>query len=397
MNLQILAEYEKLVPALPELVYNNLKKSIKENGQWVPIVINQSGIIIDGHHRFKICEELSIIPRYEQLNFENKLEEKKFVIECNLQRRHLNDFQRAELGIPLLEIEKELAKIRQEKGGLGSNEPKGKSRDIVAKKIGVSSSTFERAKKIIENSDESVKQKLREGNPHTSINKEYKNLQNTINKEKKQAEIRELQVNLPDTITLYNQDFKTAPIKSNSVSLIITDPPYHEKYLHLFKDLSEHASRVLKEGGSLITYCGHFNIGKVIAMMESQGLRYHWIISVIHSGPSASVFGRKILVGWKPMLWFTKGKYDGEFVRDTIQSEFQGKEIHDWAQSTVESDYYIKYLTIENEIVYDPFLGSGTFGISAKLLDRQFIGCEIDSEHFENARRIISQSKKSGV
>jgi DNA modification methylase len=90
------------------------------------------------------------------------------------------------------------------------------------------------------------------------------------------------------------------------------------------------------------------------------------------------------------MLWFTKGKYEGEYVKDMIKSEFQGKELHKWAQSTVESDYYIKYMTMENEIVYDPFMGQGTFGVSAKKLNRQFIGSEIDPAHFETAQRLIS-------
>jgi DNA modification methylase len=49
-------------------------------------------------------------------------------------------------------------------------------------------------------------------------------------------------------------------------------------------------------------------------------------------------------------------------------------------------------MTIENEIVYDPFLGQGTFGISAVKLNRQFIGCEIDPGHFENAQRLISEA-----
>ena len=46
-----------------------------------------------------------------------KLVEKKFVIESNLRRRHLTSFQLVELGIPLLEIEKKLAKKRQVHGG----------------------------------------------------------------------------------------------------------------------------------------------------------------------------------------------------------------------------------------------------------------------------------------
>ena len=198
------------------------------------------------------------------------------------------------------------------------------------------------------------------------------------------------QVNLPKSIQLHNKKFQELKIKNNTVSLIFTDPPYHDKFIHLYDDLGKQASLVLRDGGSLVTYVGQGNIGKVINMMEKHGLKFHWPITVLHAGASASVFGKKVLVAAKIMLWFVKGKYEGEFVRDVIKSEFEGKELHEWAQSTKESDYYIKYMTIENEIVYDPFLGSGTFGISAKRLKRQFIGCEIDKQHFETARRLIS-------
>ena len=71
-------------------------------------------MILDGHHRFQICNELGIEAKFEVKEFPNALLEKKFVIESNLRRRHLNRFQRAKLVLPLLEIEKELARGRQE-------------------------------------------------------------------------------------------------------------------------------------------------------------------------------------------------------------------------------------------------------------------------------------------
>ncbi len=399
MILSINSQYENLVPKLPSSEYELLKKSIKENGLWMPILVNPDGIILDGHHRFQACIELEIPTKHAVREFENKLLEKKFVIECNLKRRQLNDFQIAELGMTLLEIEQELAGKRklehsQSNEPIAANEAKGKAVEKAAKQIGMSRGTFERAKKIIEDAPEEVKQKLRDGNPHTSISKEYQNLVKEQKKEKRHDEIKQLQVNLPEKVTLHNSEFQKTFIEGNSVSLIFTDPPYHDKYLYLYEDLAVHASRVLRDGGSLVTYVGQGNIGKIINMMEAQGLKFHWPITVKHSGPSASVFGKKVLVACKIMLWFVKGKYEGEFVRDFIESEFQGKELHEWAQSTVESDYYIKYMTIENEIVYDPFLGQGTFGISAIKLNRQFIGCEIDVNHFENARRLISNASQ---
>ncbi len=393
MKLVTSTVYAGLVPELTETEYQSLKESISLNGLWIPIIVNKHGVILDGHHRFRVCQELNIQTKHAVREFENDLLEKKFVIECNLKRRHLKEFQKAELGILLLPIEEELAKLTQGKRNdltFDSNDSKVRARDIVAEKVGMSSTTFERAKKIIENAPDEIKQNLRDGK--TTINKEYQQIRKQEKREARQDEIKSLQVNLPETVTLYNQDFQSAPVPENSVSLIITDPPYHEKYLYLYDDLGKHAAKVLRDGGSLICYAGHYAIGRIINMMEKHGLSFHWPIAVIHSGPSASVFGRKILVGYKPMLWFVKGKYTGEFVRDVIQSEFQGKELHEWAQSTKESDYYIKYLTIENEIVYDPFMGQGTFGISAVTQNRQFIGCEIESEHFANAERMISNA-----
>ena len=146
--------------------------------------MNEDLEVLDGHHRYRACTELGIEPDFEVRKFEDKLLEKKFVIEVNLRRRHLNNFQLVELAVPLLEIEKALAKKRQAKGGKnGRNqqlglapddaEPefKAKATELVAKKAGVSTRTFERGKKILEKASEDDKQKLREGK--ASIAKVY--------------------------------------------------------------------------------------------------------------------------------------------------------------------------------------------------------------------------------
>jgi len=113
MILSVNEEYDKLVPKLTSGEYESLKKSIKDDGLWMPIIVNPDGIILDGHHRFKACLELEIPTKHAVREFENKLLEKRFVIECNLKRRQLNDFQKAELGMVLLEIEQELAAKRK--------------------------------------------------------------------------------------------------------------------------------------------------------------------------------------------------------------------------------------------------------------------------------------------
>lgn len=390
-QLLVYKEYENLVPPLPDEEYQSLKESIKQNGLWMPIIVNEKNQILDGHHRYKICKQLGIKLKHAVRKFTTKTEEIIFVGECNLKRRQLTSLQRIDLVRKLEPYYADLAKQNMKPGRGGNiSTPLGKIRDVLGKKADVSGRTYEKGTTVLEKASKGDIDKINNGDK--TITKVYREIKKEEKKEKRHKELKKLQVNLPDTITLYNQPFQKVSIKDNSVSLIFTDPPYHDKYLNLYKDLAKQAVAVLREGGSLVTYVGQGNIGKVINMMEDQGLKFHWPLTILHSGPSASVWGKKILVSCKIMLWFVKGKYEGGFVRDSIKSEFEGKELHEWAQSTKESDYYIKHMTIENEIVYDPFLGSGTFGISAKKLKRQFIGCEISKEHYETGRRLISNA-----
>lgn len=65
------------------------------------------------------------------------------------------------------------------------------------------------------------------------------------------------------------------------------------------------------------------------------------------------------------------------------------EEIYCWEQSTIKSDYYIKYITRVDSIVLDPMMGPGTTGVSTLSLDRKFIGIEKDKKTYEIARERI--------
>lgn len=49
--------------------------------------------------------------------------------------------------------------------------------------------------------------------------------------------------------------------------------------------------------------------------------------------------------------------------------------------------------TDENDIVLDPFSGTGTTALAAKRLGRQYIGFELDSEYVEITRNKLAQEK----
>ena len=102
-------------------------------------------------------------------------------------------------------------------------------------------------------------------------------------------------------------------IADNSIDLIFTDPPYNEASLSLYGDLAKLADRVLKPGGSLITYVGHYAIFKINDLIRSYSeLVYHWQIIVKHSGSKSRIHARHIWPYYKPLLWYYKPTIDGK-------------------------------------------------------------------------------------
>lgn len=228
-------KYQGIVCDLNQLEYDSLKTDIAKNGVLVPIEINHKKEILDGNHRTKICKELGMEEISVRVHspFDSELEERIFVRKVNLQRRQLNDFQKAEQYNELCKDESELAKQRQvqtiptkgEKGfqplsvpmsvsvshdtnidnsiGLGESAgERGRTRDIMAKQSGLSSATFARAKKIINEGSEELKNKVRQGK--TSIAYAYKSL---VRRDDHQAG------NIP-------------PLPENKYDIIVADPPW---------------------------------------------------------------------------------------------------------------------------------------------------------------------------
>jgi DNA modification methylase len=88
------------------------------------------------------------------------------------------------------------------------------------------------------------------------------------------------------------------------------------------------------------------------------------------------------------MLFFVKGKKSipANFLKDVVYSTAPDKTLHEWEQSPTEAEHVIKALTISrNQIVLDPFMGAGTFGIAALKCRRIFMGIEINPKTYVGA------------
>lgn len=99
--------YQLMPPMEPEQ-YAALKEDIKHKGVVQPIVFDEKGNIVDGHHRFRAFSELLSegvdVPMFERLTLDFHGDESKkieYVLSLNAQRRHLTKDQRRELVIKL--------------------------------------------------------------------------------------------------------------------------------------------------------------------------------------------------------------------------------------------------------------------------------------------------------
>ena len=183
INQKPIIEYQDFVPDIPKEEYEALKNSIKEKDLHLPIIINQNGILLDGHHRYRACTELGIEPRFEVKTFEDEFEEKEFVIEINLKRRQLPEWEKLELALKLEDIYKEKARIRSlsnlrnvkielsmlpndsvdNNNSDNEDNEEGRVVEIVSKKLGLSPRKIYRYKNVMKNGSEAIQEKVKSG------------------------------------------------------------------------------------------------------------------------------------------------------------------------------------------------------------------------------------------
>jgi hypothetical protein len=180
-------------------------------------------------------------------------------------------------------------------------------------------------------------------------------------------------------------------LKDNSVDLVFTDPPYDDDSLPLYEQMGEVAARILKPGGSLITYCGHMQLLDAGVSLRNH-LRFWQPLCCLHpDGPLARLTEFGVIAQFKPMLWFVKGTRSDKhtFVNNVVAGP-QEKDHHEWQQSESDAAYYIEKLSPEGGFVVDFFAGGGTTIVAAHRLRRFAIGYEKSAKHHAAACKRIA-------
>lgn len=424
----------QVMPDLSADEYAELKADIASRGVMVPIEFDESGNVLDGHHRLKICTELGIsdYPKVIRAGMTDQ-EKRTHARKLNMARRQLTQEQRRGLIREQLQEtpEKSDRQIGRELGVAGNTvttqrKEMERTAQIEQLTTTIGADGKERPRQVerrpATNPNSVAKKPTREPSrkPVTVFNptrREEKAIQNpdvvekmadtgksvlaaekqVRREEKEERKSYTLDSEIPDGLfSLYTADIRDGlpQIADNSVDYIITDPPYPKEYIPLYGNLSQLAVRVLKPGGSMLVMTGQSYLPDVVAEL-SKFMRYHWCLSYLTpGGQSPQLFHKRVNTFWKPVLWFVKGEYNGDYIGDVLKSPVNqnDKRFHEWGQSVGGMSDIVERFTNPGDTVLDPFLGGGTTGVVAVSMGRKFIGTDLEQKNVDISLHRIKEA-----
>jgi len=381
-----------------------------------PLVLHE-GRILEGRNRWRAiqaCRRSGVEPRYKfvrwrSVNGETPLD---FVISMNVKRRMLNESQRAMVAARIANLRDGQTKRAVPNGTAGV------SLEDAAKMLNVGRRSVARARAVTEQGIDELVDLVDAGRVPVSVAEDIANQTRAIQRRavrlaarsrtekalrdkvqrlamehQRKQELKKAE-KLGKEWNIITGDFRRIRrIEDESVDLVFVDPVYPPHApISLYDDLGKWAARVLKPGGSLVTYICVQEMLNAGDMLRKH-LRYHWSIAVICDGSQTATVNR-INCRFKPLLWFSKGKPRINrtwMLTDALPSRRQ-KDHHEWQQSTVECEAMIQAVTKPGDLVVDPMVGSGTTVLTALKLGRQAIGIEKCSKTAALARKRIADA-----
>jgi len=227
-----------------------------------------------------------------------------------------------------------------------------------------------------------------------------------------------------------------------SIDLILTDPPYKIGYKDWdkgpFLEFTERwlteSFRLLKKNGTMWSFMGYEHFLEFIPLLKKYGIVHleNWVVWARQKGRCSSkhlksqredIFHitkskdfiwnnlkvlRKVICPYtkngEPRGWFVNEK--GERVRWTglgnvwvYTAPFwkwkKDKMVHPAQKPLMLMERLVLLSSKENDLVLDPFLGSGTTAIVCEKLKRRYIGIEINKEYCKIARDRINNIERS--
>ena len=220
---------------------------------------------------------------------------------------------------------------------------------------------------------------------------------------------------------IYNEDCLEGMkrIADGSIDLVVTDPPYtmtkrgkscrpnwmpNNMGNNVFsddipnvKDWMGQVYRVLSDKSHFYTFVNINDITKYLQIANDLGFKIHNIISMIKDTgmPNRWYYKQTELV-----LFFRKGRakpINDYTSRDNIKVVMPKKKTGKLHITQKPLDFIQLLITNssrENEVILDPFMGSGTTAIACMNTQRNFIGFETDKGYYDIACKRIDDHKE---
>lgn len=215
-------------------------------------------------------------------------------------------------------------------------------------------------------------------------------------------------------------------IPSDSIDLVVTDPPYKitargnagnsggmmQQKLSMQGKIFTHNDikpsdyipelyRILKDGSHCYIMTNHVNLHEMLNVAKESG--FHFIKSLIWNKGN-KIMGQYYMSQFEYILFFRKGK--GKKINKCGTSDIlnvpnkktkgeDGKNIHDTEKPVELMKILIENSSQENEIVFEPFMGVGSTIMACVELGRQYIGIELDEKYFKIAEERIKNTQES--
>ncbi|MUU68877.1 DNA-methyltransferase [Helicobacter pylori] len=208
------------------------------------------------------------------------------------------------------------------------------------------------------------------------------------------------------------------------VDAIITDPPYNISVKNNFSTLKSAKRQGIDFGewdknfrllewikcyaplvnpnGYMVIFCSYRFISYIADFLEENGFVIKDFIQWVKNNPMPRNINRRYVQDTEFALWAVKKKAKWVFnkpknekylrpliLKSPVVSGLE-KIKHPTQKSLALMEKIISIHTNPNDIVLDPFMGSGTTGLACKRLERNFIGIESEKEYFQIAKKRLN-------
>jgi adenine-specific DNA-methyltransferase len=186
-------------------------------------------------------------------------------------------------------------------------------------------------------------------------------------------------------------------LPEQSIDFVFTDPPYLARYCDrtgrsVWNDDRNSwlapafaaISRVLKPDRFCVSFYGWPQVDKFFAAWLRAGLRPVGHLVWIKRYASAERF---LSYRHEQAYLLAKGRpsFPKDVLGDVLEWRYTGNRLHPTQKPVPSLKPVIEAFTQPGDIVLDPFAGSGSTLLAAKILGRRYIGIEIDTVHCATA------------